>query len=90
MKPYGDEGLAWIADTAPEFAEAIDEALASDRIARLAHVDTFLAELSWDRTWRDMWAHVERVLARRDLRAPGVHATAGSGGAQPVLAKPEA
>jgi glycosyltransferase involved in cell wall biosynthesis len=90
VKPYGEAGLAWIADTASEFSEALDEALASDRIARLAHVDTFLSELSWDRTWRDMWAHIERVLARRELRAGGVHAPAGAGGAQPVLAKPEA
>ncbi len=90
VTPYGEAGLAWIADGAPEFAEAIDRALASDRIARLAHADSFLAELSWDRTWRDMWAHVERVLARRELRAAGVHAPAGAGGAQPVLAKPEA
>lgn len=69
VRPYGEQGLAWIADTAPEFAQAIDEALASDPAARLAHGDAFLAELSWDRTWGEMWAHVERVLAASEPAA---------------------
>ena len=85
VKPYGHQGLAWIADTAADFAVAIDEALASDRAARIAQADAFLADLSWDRTWSQMWRHVERAIARN---AP-LQSRAGTGTATPVLAKRE-
>jgi glycosyltransferase involved in cell wall biosynthesis len=84
VKPYGREGLAWIADTAGEFAAAIDEALRSDPIARTAHADAFLADLSWDRTWHDMWSHVRRAIeTRAALRSSGLVPTQRPGaGAQ--------
>jgi len=73
VKPYGREGLAWIADTPADFAAAIDEALRSDRIARMAHADAFLSGLSWDRTWASMWAHVQRAIeARAAMRSSGM------------------
>ena len=92
VDPYGREGLAWIADTAADFAVAIDEALASDRIARLAHADQFLADLSWDHTWSQMWKHVERVLGRTPQHrstaaSPGTSASAGTAGV--MLARSE-
>ncbi len=93
VQPYGRDGLAWIADTAGEFSAAIDEALASDRSARLAHTDAFLSNLSWDRTWTEMWSHVARaVQTRASLRGSGLHATAGHATAgaptaHPLLAK---
>ncbi|HLL25537.1 MAG TPA: glycosyltransferase, partial [Kofleriaceae bacterium] len=40
VRPYGEGGLAWIADTAPEMSEAIDQALASEPHARIAHADS--------------------------------------------------
>ena len=84
-------GLAWIADTAADFAVAIDEAHASDRAARLAQADAFLAELSWDLTWPQMWRHVEQVLARSTAplygRATG--AGAGAAGSNAILARSE-
>lgn len=88
VKPYGQQGLAWIADTADEFAVAIDEALASDRTARIAQADAFLADLSWDKTWNSMWGHVERVLATRSAR-PVFSPTHGPGAAIAALAKRE-
>ena len=87
VRPYGEQGLAWIADTAADFSVAINEALASDRAARVAQADAFLAELSWDRTWAEMWAHVDRVLVGRDLRAGAQ--LSGAGAAQHALAKRE-
>ncbi len=89
VQPYGRDGLAWIADTAGEFSAAIDEALASDRSARLAHTDAFLSNLSWDRTWTDMWNHVTRAIQTREsLRGSGLHTTAaGASMAQTLLAK---
>ncbi|MEJ7601589.1 MAG: glycosyltransferase family 1 protein [Kofleriaceae bacterium] len=78
VKPYGVEGLAWIADTVHEWSAAIDTALAADRTALRAHADDFLSELSWDRTWREMWGHVERAItSRASLYRSGLHA-AGS------------
>ena len=83
VRPYGREGLAWIADTAGEFAAAIDEALRSDRVARTAHADAFLAGLSWDRTWSEMWAHVQRAIEARTLRPSGLSPVArGAGSAE--------
>jgi glycosyltransferase involved in cell wall biosynthesis len=83
VRPYGRAGLAWIADTAGDFAAAIDEALRSDRAARVAHADDFLDGLSWDRTWREMWSHVQRAIeVRAALRSSGlvgVGAGAGAG-----------
>lgn len=73
VRPYGEQGLAWIADTAGEMSEAIDQALGSDRIARVAHADAFLADLSWDRTWDEMWQHVDRAIQMRaSLRTSAV------------------
>jgi UDP-galactopyranose mutase len=62
VRPYGEQELAWIADTADDFELAIEKALASERASLIAHADAFLAEQSWDRTWCEMWGHVERVL----------------------------
>jgi hypothetical protein len=87
VNPYGEEGLVWIADTAVEYAIAIDEALASDRAARIAHADSFLADLSWDRTWAQMWRHVERVLAPVPQRRPA--ASAGAAATSVMMAKQE-
>jgi glycosyltransferase involved in cell wall biosynthesis len=87
VRPYGEQGLAWIADNAADFSCAIDEALASDRRARVAHADSYLADLSWDRTWSEMWGHVERVLVGRDLRTSVQ--LSGAGAAQHALATRE-
>jgi UDP-galactopyranose mutase len=90
VQPYGRDGLAWIADTASEFSAAIDEALASDRLARLAHVDEFLSSLSWDRTWTDMWnLVVQAIRTRASLRSSGLHATAGASMERAGLAREE-
>jgi hypothetical protein len=77
------QGLAWIADTAPEMSDAIDEALASDREARLAHADAFLEDLSWDRTWSEMWRLVELAINRKVMRQSGLHAVSGAGSIRP-------
>ncbi len=69
VRPYGDRGLARIAATAPEFVAAVEQALVEDGAARLAKADPFLAEMSWDRTWQQMWRHVESVLAAREILA---------------------
>jgi UDP-galactopyranose mutase len=73
VTPYGDEGLVWIADSPDAMSTVIDEALTSDRPARQRHADAFLARTSWDRTWYEMWRHVETVV-RRAIRISAVPA----------------
>ncbi len=68
VHPYGFEGLVRIAGSAPEFVEAIEEALAStpeELEAWLARVDARLARTSWDRTWAAMDAEIRAVLPHR-------------------------
>ena len=51
VRPYGQQGLARIADTVGEFVAAAEAALAEDPQSRLARADAFLSKISWERTW---------------------------------------
>ena len=51
VHPYGNMGLARIADTPREFVAAIEDALAEPAAPRLAAADALLARTSWDATW---------------------------------------
>ena len=61
VRPYGELGLASIADSVEDFVSAIEAALACDRASHVAAADRLLANMSWDlyRGMR-MWTHVER------------------------------
>jgi UDP-galactopyranose mutase len=62
VRPYGDRELVWIADGVPAWVAAIEAALREDGAARQGRVDTFLAQMSWDRTWESMnWLINEAV-----------------------------
>ena len=55
--PYGDKGLALVADEQQDFIRAIENHLSmtpENTAAWLGEVDNFLADLSWDRTWKEM------------------------------------
>jgi len=65
VHPYGELGLARIADTAAEFVAAVEAALLEDRDSRLEQVDRLLAEHSWDSTWERMWSVIENGVERR-------------------------
>ncbi|MBF9254471.1 glycosyltransferase family 1 protein [Pontibacter sp. 172403-2] len=55
VRPYGDAHLVHIAHTADEFVEATEQALAqADDEKWKKEVDIFLADMSWDQTWRQM------------------------------------
>jgi glycosyltransferase involved in cell wall biosynthesis len=69
VRPYAELGLARIADTPQAFAAAIDAALAEDAGDRLERADAFLRDLSWDRTWTEMWSHVEKAIDRQPAPA---------------------
>lgn len=58
VRPYGELGLARIADDPNAFVAAAEAALAEDAAARQRAADALLAGMSWDVTWRSMWAQV--------------------------------
>ncbi len=51
VRPYGQMGLARVADTVPDFVEAVEASLKDSAAARIARADQLLATMSWDRTW---------------------------------------
>ena len=54
VRPYGELGLARIADTPEEFVAACEAALKEDAAARQQKADKFLSQMSWDKTWNSM------------------------------------
>jgi UDP-galactopyranose mutase len=55
VTPYGEEGLVHIAETAEEFAVAVDQALEQDLIEHRRRSGEFLSGNSWDMTFKKMW-----------------------------------
>ncbi|GAC1584647.1 MAG: glycosyltransferase family 1 protein [Ginsengibacter sp.] len=67
VKPYGDEKLVHIADTADEFISSAEKELSvANKSAWLEKVDTFLASNSWDNTWEQMMDHIQEVLIKKN------------------------
>jgi UDP-galactopyranose mutase len=67
VTPYGDLGLAWIADSVEEFIAAGEACLSGNFGTKnwRNKVDAFLAETSWDSTWSRMNEMVERGIKDR-------------------------
>ncbi len=61
-RPYGEDGLAWIADAPCEFVIAVAAAMREDSATRLKRADAFLAQTSWDRTWARMSQLIEAAI----------------------------
>jgi UDP-galactopyranose mutase len=78
VTPYGDLGLARIADDPASFAKAIEAALAEDPRPVLKRADAYIAKVSWDTTWARMWREVTAAAKRRPTRA-GSEAVARAG-----------
>ena len=68
VHPYGDLGLARIADTPEAFVAAVTACLAEDASDRLRRADRLLATMSWDATWAAMADHI-RALGRKETPA---------------------
>ncbi|WP_437300063.1 glycosyltransferase family 1 protein [Sorangium sp. So ce426] len=73
VRPYGELGLARIADTAGDFVAAVEAYLAEDHAARLARADALLAQGSWDATWSKIDKLLDGLLmaARRPAARQG-------------------
>ncbi len=73
VRPYGELNLVEIADTADEFIHAAEKIMSrSSQSEWLARVDTFLQDVSWDKTWAQMSALIDSVI---DARRPSRSAT---------------
>jgi UDP-galactopyranose mutase len=68
VRPYGQQGLARIADTVEDFVAAVDAALAEPAAERMRAADAFLTHTSWDGTWTRMRLLIEETIASRDHR----------------------
>jgi UDP-galactopyranose mutase len=68
VRPYGERGLARIADDPPSFISAIEDALHQDQIETRRLADAFLTHLSWDDTWLRMKRAIEAARAERQAR----------------------
>ena len=64
VRPYQALGLVHIADTAAVFVAGWEAALSAPAGEHLRRADEFLAQLSWDKTWKEMSRRVEEVLCR--------------------------
>ena len=59
VNPYGNNKLVSIADTPDEFITSIESILTMDNKDKwLEEVDAFLADNSWDNTWKKMLHHI--------------------------------
>jgi glycosyltransferase involved in cell wall biosynthesis len=65
VRPYGERGLARIADTPAEFVAAVAAALEEPAALRQRAADAFLARMSWETTWAAMWDLVEEAVPHR-------------------------
>ncbi len=64
VHPYGDVGLARIADTPREFIAAIEAAMMQDPVTHRQAADQVLATMSWDATWTAMSDHIETLCGK--------------------------
>ena len=67
IRPYGEQGLVHIGRTPGEFIACIRAALNEDASTRLCAVDTLLAQIGWDSTWRAMRELIEGAVYSRQL-----------------------
>src|SRR5687767_12914007 len=68
VRPYGEMKLVEIADTPDEFIYAAEKILSRSSDAEwLARVDSFLANVSWDKTWKEMSDLIDAVIERKRL-----------------------
>lgn len=68
VRPYGEENLAYIAETAEEFVLAIEKALQENAIERQVKVDKFLANTSWDKTFDAMKDLIDQAIENRTAK----------------------
>src|SRR5205085_7741516 len=69
VRPYGQQGLARIADEVSDFVAAAEAALAEDPEPRLRRADAFLSKISWERTWSSIRRLMSDTIETREEEA---------------------
>jgi glycosyltransferase involved in cell wall biosynthesis len=65
VRTYGEPGFVRIADDVDSFITSVEHSMLEDPLKRVANVDTFLKQQSWDKTWSRM------QLILDSLKTPG-------------------
>jgi UDP-galactopyranose mutase len=73
VRPYGERGLVHIAEDAPSFVTAVEQAMQENSMERLRRVDAFLTDNSWDYTWADIAELVEGAVRRNSATLSEAH-----------------
>jgi glycosyltransferase involved in cell wall biosynthesis len=89
VRPYGELGLARIADTPETFVAAIAAALAQDPVAHREASDAFLARLSWNATWATVSRLLQGAIPKTARRVEGQPACPGLSAAIHARPTPE-
>lgn len=67
LTPYEEEGLVSIIQSSQEFINAAENLLMhKDKRKWLAHVDVFLANNSWDNTYKEMLTIIKNTLTKKN------------------------
>lgn len=73
VRPYGELGLVYIANTAEEFVAACEKASEEkDSIERLKRTDEFLSGISWDKTWAQMADLIDEAISPQGIKLANV------------------
>ena len=81
VRPYGEMNLISVADTPEEFVRAAEEFLTMsyEQTDWLARGDKFLANTSWDKTWRQMNNLINQVVEMKRQSQAGLKQVAKAG-----------
>ncbi|TIQ16666.1 MAG: glycosyltransferase family 1 protein, partial [Mesorhizobium sp.] len=66
VRTYGAQGLVDIVD-AEDLETKLRTVLSRPRDFLLKQVDAYLANMSWERTWEAMDAHIQRAYAMKSI-----------------------
>jgi UDP-galactopyranose mutase len=70
VRPYGEQKLVEIAQTAEEFVAAGEKILQIGNLLEWqARVDLFLAQMSWDQTWKQMTDLIAETIGKQPQKA---------------------
>lgn len=76
VKPYGELGLAAIADTPQQFIEAAERFFQQPRTeADTERADAFLSRNSWEKTWSNMNDDMSRILHKKGSESEAAEVT---------------